>query len=63
MIEWLESYFFKRKYHLMVTHDRFFPERVCNEIIELDNGKIYQYKGNYSYYLEKKEERIALRKC
>jgi ATP-binding cassette subfamily F protein uup len=43
----------------MVTHDRFFLERVCNEIIELDNGKLYQYKGNYSYYLEKKEERIA----
>jgi ATP-binding cassette subfamily F protein uup len=43
----------------MVTHDRFFLERVCNEIIELDNGKIYQYKGNYSYYLEKKEERLA----
>jgi ATP-binding cassette subfamily F protein uup len=41
----------------MVTHDRFFLERVCNEIIELDNGKLYQYKGNYSYYLEKKEER------
>jgi ATP-binding cassette subfamily F protein uup len=43
----------------MVTHDLFFLERVCNEIIELDNGKIYQYKGNYSYYLEKKEERLA----
>jgi ATP-binding cassette subfamily F protein uup len=43
----------------MVTHDRFFLERVCNEIIELDNGKIYQYKGNYSYYLAKKEERLA----
>ena len=42
----------------MVTHDRFFLERVCNEIIELDNGKLYQYKGNYSYYLEKKEERL-----
>ena len=41
----------------MVTHDRFFLERVCNEIIELDNGKLYQYKGNYSYYLEKKEDR------
>jgi ATP-binding cassette subfamily F protein uup len=43
----------------MVTHDRFFLERVCNEIIELDNGKLYTYKGNYSYYLEKKEERVA----
>ena len=60
MIEWLESYFTKENITLfMVTHDRFFLERVCNEIIELDNGKIYQYKGNYSYYLEKKEERIA----
>ena len=60
MIEWLESYFSKENITLfMVTHDRFFLERVCNEIIELDNGKIYQYKGNYSYYLEKKEERIA----
>jgi ATP-binding cassette subfamily F protein uup len=60
MIEWLESYFSKENITLfMVTHDRFFLERVCNEIIELDNGKIYQYKGHYSYYLEKKEERIA----
>ena len=60
MIEWLESYFAKENITLfMVTHDRFFLERVCNEIIELDNGKIYQYKGNYSYYLAKKEERIA----
>ncbi|MDM1346777.1 ABC-F family ATP-binding cassette domain-containing protein [Myroides marinus] len=61
MIEWLENYFAKENITLfMVTHDRFFLERVCNEIIELDNGKIYQYKGNYSYYLEKKEERIAI---
>lgn len=60
MIEWLESYFAKENITLfMVTHDRFFLERVCNEIIELDNGKLYQYKGNYSYYLEKKEERMA----
>ena len=60
MIEWLESYFTKENITLfMVTHDRFFLERVCNEIIELDNGKLYQYKGNYSYYLEKKEQRIA----
>ena len=58
MIEWLEDYFTKENITLfMVTHDRFFLERVCNEIIELDNGKLYQYKGNYSYYLEKKEER------
>jgi ABC transport system ATP-binding/permease protein len=60
MIEWLENYFAKENITLfMVTHDRFFLERVCNEIIELENGKIYQYKGNYSYYLQKKEERIA----
>ena len=60
MIEWLEDYFAKENITLfMVTHDRYFLERVCNEIIELDNGKIYQYKGNYSYYLQKKEERIA----
>lgn len=60
MIEWLEDYFAKEPITLfMVTHDRFFLERVCNEIIELENGKLYQYKGNYSYYLEKKELRIA----
>lgn len=60
MIEWLENYFAKENLTLfMVTHDRFFLERVCNEIIELENGKLYQYKGNYSYYLQKKEERIA----
>ena len=59
MIEWLELYFAKENMTLfMVTHDRFFLERVCNEIIELDNGKLYPYKGNYSYYLEKKEARI-----
>ena len=61
MIEWLEAFFAKEKITLfMVTHDRYFLERVCNEILELDNGKIYKYKGNYSYYLEKKEERIQL---
>ncbi len=60
MIEWLESYFKKEKITLfMVTHDRYFLERVCNEIVELDQGKFYTYKGNYSYYLQKKEERIA----
>jgi ATP-binding cassette subfamily F protein uup len=42
----------------MVTHDRYFLERVCNEIIELDQGQLYTYKGNYSYYLEKKEARL-----
>jgi ATP-binding cassette subfamily F protein uup len=60
MIEWLESYFAKENITLfMVTHDRFFLERVCNEILELENGKLYNYKGNYSYYLEKKEERLT----
>lgn len=60
MIEWLESYFAAAPITLfMVTHDRFFLERVCNEIIELENGKLYSYKGNYSYYLEKKEQRIT----
>jgi len=59
MIEWLEDYFKKEKITLfMVTHDRFFLERVCNEIVELDNGGFYTYKGNYSNYLEKKEARI-----
>ena len=59
MIEWLEQYFAKESMTLfMVTHDRFFLERVCNEIIELDEGVLYPYKGNYSYYLEKKEARI-----
>lgn len=61
MIEWLENFFAKEKITLfMVTHDRYFLERVCNEIVELDHGKLYRYKGNYSYYLEKKEERIAV---
>jgi len=61
MIEWLEAFFAKEKITLfMVTHDRYFLERVCNEIIELDEGNIYKYKGNYSYYLQNKEERLAL---
>ncbi|MCB0399584.1 MAG: ABC-F family ATP-binding cassette domain-containing protein [Winogradskyella sp.] len=59
MIEWLEDYFAKTQQTLfMVTHDRYFLERVCNEIIELDHSQLYTYKGNYSYYLEKKEARI-----
>lgn len=59
MIEWLEEYFSKENFTLfMVTHDRYFLERVCNEIIELDEGLLYHYKGNYSYYLEKKDERL-----
>ncbi|SNR13861.1 ABC-F family ATP-binding cassette domain-containing protein [Tenacibaculum jejuense] len=61
MIEWLEAFFSREKITLfMVTHDRYFLERVCNEIIELDNGQLYKYKGNYSYYLQNKEERKAL---
>ena len=61
MIEWLEAFFAKENITLfMVTHDRYFLERVCNEIIELDEGKLYSYKGNYSYFLEKREARIEL---
>jgi len=63
MIEWLENYFTKEKITLlMVTHDRYFLERVCNDIIELDEGIIYRYKGNYAYFLQKKEERLDLEK-
>ena len=63
MIEWLESYFIKEKVTLfMVTHDRYFLERVCNEIIELDEGEIFKYTGNYSYFLEKKELRLEIEK-
>lgn len=60
MIEWLEAYFSKENITLfMVTHDRYFLERVCNEIVELDQGQLYTYKGNYAYYLEKKEARLS----
>jgi len=59
MIEWLEAFFAKENITLfMITHDRYFLERVCNEIIDLDQGEIFNYKGNYSYYLIKKEARI-----
>ena len=59
MIEWLEALFAKENFTLfMVTHDRYFLERVCNEIVELDQGNLYSYKGNYSYYLEKRDARI-----
>src|SRR5690554_2874607 len=59
MIEWLENLFAKENFTLfMVTHDRYFLERVCNEIVELDEGKLYSYKGNYSYYLEKRDARM-----
>ncbi|MGY5850420.1 ABC-F family ATP-binding cassette domain-containing protein [Salegentibacter sp. F14] len=61
MIEWLEEYFRKENFTIfMVTHDRYFLERVCNEIVELDHGQLYTYKGNYSYYLDKKESRVEL---
>lgn len=59
MIEWLEGFLAKgNKTLLMVTHDRFFLDRVCSVILELDNKTIYTYRGNYSYYLEKRQERI-----
>jgi len=57
-IEWLEEYLSKANLSLfMVTHDRYFLEKVTNEILELDNGQIFRYQGNYGYFLEKKEER------
>ncbi len=59
MTEWLEEYLQRTNLSLlMVTHDRYFLDRVCSEIIEIDNRTIYSYKGNYSYYLEKREERM-----
>lgn len=59
MIEWLERTLEKSKCTLlMVTHDRYFLDRVCNEIIELDDQSLFRYKGNYSYYVEKRNERI-----
>ena len=59
MTEWLEEYLQRTNLTLlMVTHDRYFLDRVCSEIIEIDNKTLYQYKGNYSYYLEKRQERI-----
>jgi len=59
MIEWLEAYFKKENFTIfMVTHDRYFLENVCNEIVELEDGQLYTYKGNYSYYLDKKDARI-----
>ncbi|SBV95978.1 ABC-F family ATP-binding cassette domain-containing protein [uncultured Dysgonomonas sp.] len=60
MVEWLEEYLQRSRLSLlMVTHDRYFLDRVCNEIIEIDQQQLYQYKGNYSYYLEKRDERIS----
>lgn len=60
MVEWLEEYLQRSRLSLlMVTHDRYFLDRVCSEIIEIDQQQIYQYKGNYSYFLEKRDERIS----
>jgi ATP-binding cassette subfamily F protein uup len=59
MVEWLEDYLIRsRMTLLMVTHDRYFLDRVCSGIIEIDNKQIYSYKGNYNYYLDKRQERI-----
>ena len=59
MIEWLEGYLSRgNKTIFMVTHDRYFLDNVCNTILELDNNTIYTFRGNYSYYLEKRQERI-----
>ena len=64
MIEWLEGFLSRgNKTLLMVTHDRFFLDRVCNLILELDDQTIYTYRGNYSYYLEKRQERIDNRRA
>ncbi|GAB1454632.1 ABC-F family ATP-binding cassette domain-containing protein [Draconibacterium sp.] len=64
MIEWLEAYLEKTKSTLlMVTHDRYFLDRVCNEIIEMEDSQIYRYLGNYSYFLEKREERIEMQQA
>ncbi len=59
MVEWLEEYLSRMSGSLlMVTHDRYFLDNVCNEIIEIDDNTIYRYKGNYSYFLQKREERL-----
>ncbi len=59
MTEWLEDYLSRSTISiLMVTHDRYFLDRVCGEILEIDNRRIFQYKGNYAYYLEKRQERL-----
>lgn len=64
MIEWLEEYLQRMSAALfMVTHDRYFLDRVCNQIIELEDQTIYTYQGNYSYFLQKREERIAVMKA
>lgn len=58
MVEWLESYLSRQRITLlMVTHDRYFLDKVCNKIIEIDRGEVFTYQGNYDYYLEKRQER------
>ena len=64
MIEWLEAYLEKtRSTLLMVTHDRYFLDRVCNEIIEMEDNQIYRYPGNYSFFLQKRDERIEMQQA
>jgi ATP-binding cassette subfamily F protein uup len=64
MIEWLEAYLGKTKSTLlMVTHDRYFLDRVCTEIIEMEDNRIYSYQGNYSYFLQKRNERIEMQQA
>lgn len=64
IIEWLEDYLKRNRISLfMVTHDRYFLDRICSDILEIDNQQLYSYKGNYSYYLEKRQERISARQA
>jgi len=64
MIEWLEDFLGRSQITLfMVTHDRYFLDNVCSEIVELDDGKIFKYKGNYSYFLQKREERYQIKEA
>jgi ABC transport system ATP-binding/permease protein len=64
MIEWLEAYLGKTKSTLlMVTHDRYFLDRICNEIIEMEDNQIYRYQGNYSFFLQKRNERIEMQQA
>lgn len=64
MIEWLENYLTKAKSTLlMVTHDRYFLDRVCTEIIEMEDNQIYRYQGNYTYFLQKRNERIEMQQA
>src|SRR5690606_397423 len=63
MVEWLEDHLNRNRMSLlMVTHDRYFLDRICTQILEIDEKQIFSYKGNFSYYLEKKEERVTAEK-